>query len=541
MKKTISYILAFVILAFACASMITVFADNGPAYVVENKSVKSGDTFTMDVSLANNPGIVSARFQIEYDANVLTLTKVENKGLLEGYTTPPKTISSPYTLRWSDALAEEDNTANGVLATLTFQVVGTTSTTTSVKITPTEARNVSLAKVSIAAAESTVTVTVAPTGINVDKESVSIDLAGQNKTETVTASIAPQGATGTIKATSSDTKVATVTDAGVITGVKKGTATVTFKVDGTNITKTVAVTVTCSHKAQNTVDAKYLKSAGNCVEKAVYYQNCSACGEKLNTTFEGELDAQNHKGPINTVGAKTATHFEDGYTGDKVCSACKITTEKGQTITKGAHTWSTTYEHDENQHWQKCTEDDATTEKTNHTAGDWEIVEAADIGKAGTKVKKCTVCGYVTATETIPALKDYTDTKTAEYKEEAPADVVINTKDGATAAPTSVTIGDKALREGTDYTVDGNKITIKQDVLKTLDNGSYNVEVTFADGVARAALTVTKATPVATTPATQASNVPATGIESHLGLWIALLVLAASGIAVISFRKKESK
>lgn len=390
------------------------------------------------------------------------------------------------------------------------------------------------------------TINLAPTGINVDKESVAINLAGQTTTDTVTATIAPQGATGTIKATSSDTNVATVTDAGVIEGKKVGTATVTFKVDGTNITKTVAVTVTCSHNPQNTVDAKYLKTAGNCVEKAVYYQNCSVCGEKLNTTFEGELDPNTHKGPINTVGAKTATHFEDGYTGDKVCSACQTTTEKGQTITKGAHTWSTTYETNETQHWQKCTSDDATTEKANHTAGAWETVEEAAIGKAGKKVQKCTVCGYVMATEDIPALIDYTDTKTAEYKEEAPADVVINTKkQDAAVNPTGITVGEKSLREGTDYTVDGNKITIKKDAVKDLPTGSYDVTVTYPNGTAKVALTVTRATPVETTPettpATQASNVPATGIESHIGLWIALLVLAAAGIAVFSFRKKESK
>lgn len=540
MKKSLVCLLTVLVAFLVCAALATtVFAAN-PAIKTDNKSVKAGETFSIDVNLENNPGIVLLKLNVTYDSQSLTLTGVSDAGKLAGWQTPSSTISSPYVLLWSKGDSTENFTTTGKIATLNF-TAGQSAGSSNVVVTCVESYNVDLDDVTFTSSTSSVTVTVAPTGINVDKGSVSIDLAGKTTTDTVTATIAPQGATGTIKATSSDTKVATVTDAGVITGVKKGTATVTFKVDGTNITKTVAVTVTCSHKAQNTVDAKYLKSAGNCVEKAVYYQNCSACGEKLNTTFEGELDAQNHKGPINTVGAKTATHFEDGYTGDKVCSACKITTEKGQTITKGAHTWSTTYEHDENQHWQKCTSDEATTEKANHTPGDWEIVEAADIGKAGTKVKKCTVCGYEMASETIPALKDYTDTKTAEYKEEAPADVVINTKDGATAAPTAVTIGDKVLRKDTDYTVDGNKITIKQDVLKTLDNGSYNVEVTFADGVARAALTVTKATPVATTPATQTSNVPATGIESHLGLWIALLVLAASGIAVISFRKKESK
>lgn len=529
MKKSISFVVVAMLIALSMAMMFSVFAADPSATLTADKTTaKVGDVVTFSVNASGAAAQQSGGVELTIGDG---LQLVSGSGAL---VVPNATVNNfnEQNLQGAFMFMTGPADINGKVAEFKVQVLSTgtsRSVTATIKFTTTQEQ-----------ASDTVTIAIAPDSVTANPKTVNLDLASQTNTADITVTVAPPAVTPDIVASTSNAKVATVTGT-TITAVGKGTATITFTQKGTTLKDTVTVTVTCSHKAQNTVDAKYLKSAGNCVEKAVYYQNCSVCGEKLNTTFEGALDAQNHKGPINTVGAKTATHFEDGYTGDKVCSACQTTTEKGQTITKGAHTWGTTYEHDENQHWQKCTEDDATTEKADHTAGDWEIVEAADIGKAGKMVKKCTVCGYVMATEDIPALKDYTDTKTAEYKEEAPADVVINTKDGAAAAPTSVTIGDKALREGTDYTVDGNKITIKQDVLKTLDNGSYNVEVTFADGVARAALTVTKATPVDNTPANQAGNVPATGIESHLGLWIALLVLAASGIAVISFRKKESK
>jgi hypothetical protein len=45
----------------------------------------------------------------------------------------------------------------------------------------------------------------------------------------------------------------------------------------------------------------------------------------------------------------------------------------------------------------------ATVEKTGHTAGDWTVTKAATCSTDGTKVKKCTVCGVETASETIVA------------------------------------------------------------------------------------------------------------------------------------------
>ena len=42
----------------------------------------------------------------------------------------------------------------------------------------------------------------------------------------------------------------------------------------------------CKHIYTEKADAKYLKSAATCTEKAVYYKSCSLCGEKDTATFE---------------------------------------------------------------------------------------------------------------------------------------------------------------------------------------------------------------------------------------------------------------
>ena len=66
------------------------------------------------------------------------------------------------------------------------------------------------------------------------------------------------------------------------------------------------------------------------------------------------------------------------------------------------HSYSTTWSKNAAQHWRECDCGDK-TEVANHTAGDWIVDQAATATTAGSKHKECTVCGYETETETIPA------------------------------------------------------------------------------------------------------------------------------------------
>lgn len=76
--------------------------------------------------------------------------------------------------------------------------------------------------------------------VTLNKNAVSL---APNATETLTATVVPSDAT--ITWTTSDGAVATVSDAGLVTAVAEGTATITAKitVSGTNYTATCAVTV----------------------------------------------------------------------------------------------------------------------------------------------------------------------------------------------------------------------------------------------------------------------------------------------------------
>ena len=54
-----------------------------PSMVVSNETAEAGDNVIIDVSLVNNPGIISAKIIVEYDRSKLTLNSTTDTGLSE--------------------------------------------------------------------------------------------------------------------------------------------------------------------------------------------------------------------------------------------------------------------------------------------------------------------------------------------------------------------------------------------------------------------------------------------------------------------------
>ena len=99
--------------------------------------------------------------------------------------------------------------------------------------------------------EATCTVTVkAPvvpvTGISLNKDALTLDVGG---TETLKASLSPETATNKgVKWTSSDESIVKVSDKGVVTAVKAGTASITVTSEDGSFSATCAVTVNGTEK-----------------------------------------------------------------------------------------------------------------------------------------------------------------------------------------------------------------------------------------------------------------------------------------------------
>ena len=400
----------------------------------------------------------------DYEARVEEYMKPYNEANA-AYAFPEATGSpltaNPFVLLWSasDGGKKNDKTT-GVVGSFEFKVLDTADVKDYdfelIVEDPDNIMDKNMDNVAYTLGKTTVSVKVAATGVEATPKS--IDLKKVGDTQKITAEVKPAGAPQDVTFTSNDTSVATVAADGTVTAVAEGNTTVEVKTADGKYKDTVIVTVahncvgtlvpatdptcqkegnvayykcTCgkiysdsecknettlaavtlaktAHDYVETVDAKYLKSAANCTDKAVYYKSCKFCGVASETeTFEsGEVDKTNHKGPITEdVNAKEPTCTAEGYTGDKVCDACGEVVTAGTNIAKKDHSPAAAWSYDDANHWKVCTLGCGTIlDEAPHEAED----EATCVSKA-----KCKICGAEYG-EVDPS--NHTDVELVGYK-----------------------------------------------------------------------------------------------------------------------------
>lgn len=198
------------------------------------------------------------------------------------------------------------------------------------------------------------------------------------------------------------------------------------------------------------------------------------------------------------------------------------------------HTYGTEWKSDAYKHWHECS-CGAKSEEAAHTAGEWIIDTPATATTSGSKHKECTVCGYTMATETIPATGggEHTHNYSSDWK----SDSINHWKE--------CSCGDKA-----DVAAHSFKWVVDKEATAT-KKGSKHEECKVC-GYQRPAVEIpatgstTKPTdPTESNPNTGAlDDVPQTGDNSNMILWIVLLLasgLGVTGTVMYSKRKKYVK
>ena len=195
------------------------------------------------------------------------------------------------------------------------------------------------ATVTAAAADNTgasavceVTVTKPVSSIKLDKTSASI-LRG--KTVTLKATVSPDDAANKAVAwSSSDKKIATVDAKGVVTGVAKGTATITAKAkDGSGVKATCKITV-----KQPVTKITLSKTSASILRNKTITLKAAAGPSSANdksvawTTSNKKVATVNSKGVVKGIAKGTATITATAKDGSKVKAVCKITVK--QPVTK---------------------------------------------------------------------------------------------------------------------------------------------------------------------------------------------------------------
>ena len=198
------------------------------------------------------------------------------------------------------------------------------------------------------------------------------------------------------------------------------------------------------------------------------------------------------------------------------------------------HTYGTEWKSDAYKHWHECS-CGVKSEEAAHTAGEWIIDTPATATTSGTKHKECTVCGYTMTTETIPATGggEHTHNYSSDWK----SDSINHWKE--------CSCGDKA-----DVAAHSFKWVVDKEATAT-KKGSKHEECKVC-GYQRPAVEIpatgstTKPTdPTESNPNTGAlDDVPQTGDNSNMILWIVLLLasgLGVTGTVMYSKRKKYVK
>ncbi len=454
-KKIVSLILALLLLVTSSVpTIISATAMDNRVMKVGNSEGYRGDTVNIDVVLENNPGFSTASIKIDYDAEKINLIDAKLCGeFAAGANVSYDNL--PYL-----TFVKSNDSTDSLFLKLTFNILESAeigNAPISIIYDSGDISNKNEDDVDFDVVPGGINIIAKPvavTGVTLDKNTLSIK---SGEKETLTANIIPNNATNeNLIWKSSDESIVTVDKNGLVTGVKKGTATITVTTEDGNYSDTCTVSVACAHNVTTTYPAKpstcveqgnneytvcndcgvivsgsdeklpianhnyieevddiYLKSAATCKDKAIYYKSCSVCGTKGIETFEtGELNSDNHVGDTYLVNEKAATCTQNGYTGDIYCKSCDKMVSKGNVIPMGDHisdnNWVQTKAPtctEQGLEIQKCKDCGKTiAERTipalGHNYGEWEVTTPATCTSEGLETRTCH-CGE-TETRTIP-------------------------------------------------------------------------------------------------------------------------------------------
>ena len=233
---------------------------------------------------------------------------------------------------------------------------------------------------------------------------------------------------------------------------------------------------------------------------------------------------------INEYGVITVDGCESKWAYDIVPESASGSTEPR--ISSGTY-WacdllghSLVYSYDDAGHWSaECANTlcNAVVEKTAHTYGEWSVVKEATAAETGLKERICTVCGKK-QTEDIPVTSGESDNTGSGSEESGENDSTGTGGEGTGENESTGTSG-----EGTGGNESAESGSDSSDEDSAAATESKDAEENSTNQQAAAQLT--------------GSNVPPTGDQSHLLLWIMLILLSGTvlcRIGIVSRKKRKS-
>lgn len=266
--------------------------------------------------------------------------------------------------------------------------------------------------------------------------------------------------------------------------------------------KTATVTFTCQHDSMHvqspdvTVTNKE-KTPATCTEAGVFTYTAKTTLNSQEFTSRNDVQVSPLGHTMRKTDRTNATCTAPGKEAYYTCEACgkRFEDEAGETeianlaefgvIPMTGHTAGTKWTHDDASHWNECTTCGA---KLNEAAHDfeWMTDKEATATEAGSKHKKCAVCGYAKDAVEIPA----TGTATGPTKPDEPnggANPTDTATPGNASNPT-----DGAKPDDTTNPADAMKSDVAADkaIPQTGDNNAVAIWAAAAIALAAAAAVV---------------------------------------------------
>lgn len=280
LKRVLSLVLSF---ALVFATGITTFQKEAKAaekvvfsVTPDKTTLHRGDTFTVSVAMSGNTAGEGLTYDLVFDETKLELQGSEKGDVLTGqfdrlveYPSGKNNAIRATVLRDGEAIQ------NGTIMTASFKVKDKVSGNIAFDSI------INFLTYHLETVPHTITypdlnIEVTPTGISLDKESL---LMSKGAAETLTATVTPADASGTVKWSSDNESVATVTQEGEVRAVAGGTANITATIG--RYSATCAVTVNVPLTGISIADAPETINRGESIQLEAVYAPEDATNKNL--------------------------------------------------------------------------------------------------------------------------------------------------------------------------------------------------------------------------------------------------------------------
>ena len=203
-----------------------------PTITVGSATADVGSTIEVPIIMENNPGVAAVSLDITYDNTKLSLASVEDGKILgtSTFLSGKDMTMIPYTLNWDD-LSDDNNTGNGTLAILTFNVLESDAADTTIEVSVNQ--------------KSTFNVDFEDVDFETQKGLITINKSSQDSTTT-------SSSTTTTKLTTTSTSTTSATETTSTTQTSSTTSTTTETTTTSTFTTSAAETTSTTQTSSAT-------------------------------------------------------------------------------------------------------------------------------------------------------------------------------------------------------------------------------------------------------------------------------------------------